>query len=191
MKTASDYTQDLPALQPVVNLSTKDLMRFWEKVEKLGTEAGCWLWTSAIHDRGYGMFGMKGRAVRVHRIMWEITFGPIPEGIWVLHRCDTRCCCNPSHLFLGTNQDNVDDMMRKGRHRSPDPKMHSDILREKAARGENHRDAKFTEEEVKAIVARYRQGGISQRALGQIHGADHTTIGDMIRGSSWRKTTEK
>ena len=92
------------------------LRRFWSKVQP--TE-GCWLWTGARSTEGYGYIGVGPRRnhkdVLAHRLMWELTYGPIPNGLWVLHRCDTPSCVRPDHLFLGTHQDNMDDMKRKGR----------------------------------------------------------------------------
>lgn len=93
--------------------------RFWAKVDR--NPDGCWLWTGSKSSHGYGqLFSMVGghRAVlHTHRISWELHNGPIPDGLWVLHRCDVRPCVRPDHLFLGTRQDNTDDMMAKGRHR--------------------------------------------------------------------------
>lgn len=86
--------------------------RFWAKVEKTD---GCWEWTAFVHPKGYGMFGVGREARRAHRVSYEIANGPIPDGLCVCHSCDNRRCVRPDHLFLGTNQDNVDDKMRKGR----------------------------------------------------------------------------
>src|SRR6185369_2192030 len=79
-------------------------------------EAGCWLWLGTIKAKGYGGFTVvKGESQRAHRVSWIITHGKIPEGMCVLHKCDTRSCVNPDHLFLGTNDDNVKDRGKKDR----------------------------------------------------------------------------
>lgn len=93
--------------------------RFWAKVRK---SEGCWEWTAALHDSGYGIIGLGGRDAgvgRAHRVSYELAFGPIPPGLFVCHRCDNRKCVRPDHLFLGTNQENVDDMVAKGRNARP------------------------------------------------------------------------
>lgn len=76
--------------------------------------SGCWLWTAALER--YGYFKLDGKQISAHRASFIIYVGPIPENLFVLHQCDNPPCVNPNHLFLGTHQDNVDDMMRKGRH---------------------------------------------------------------------------
>lgn len=77
---------------------------------------GCWLWMGSLDGKKYGMLQINGKMKKTHRFSWEIAHGKIPKGIHVLHKCDTPTCCNPDHLFLGTNQDNVDDKMQKRRH---------------------------------------------------------------------------
>jgi len=87
--------------------------RFWEKVDKTD---GCWLWTASRTTSGYGQFCPVGNVPRkAHRIAWELTYGPVPEGAHVLHRCDTPLCVRPDHLFLGDAAANVDDMWTKSR----------------------------------------------------------------------------
>lgn len=80
-------------------------------------EAGCWVWVNALDGVGYGSFRdqNKGTTKRAHRAAYEAYYGPIPDGAWVLHRCDNRACCNPHHLFLGSRRDNIDDAVKKGR----------------------------------------------------------------------------
>ena len=77
--------------------------------------SGCWLWKRAINSAGYGLIGKEGKLYTAHRISWELHNGPIPEGIQVCHKCDVKYCVNPDHLFLGTQKDNMDDAVRKGR----------------------------------------------------------------------------
>jgi hypothetical protein len=79
-------------------------------------EAGCWLWLGSTGRGGYGRIRVGGnRTARTHRLAWELNRGPIPDGLHVLHKCDTPCCINPDHLFLGTPLDNAHDRDRKGR----------------------------------------------------------------------------
>jgi predicted XRE-type DNA-binding protein len=88
--------------------------RFWEKVNKTET---CWLWTSAMSSRGYGHFWLNEskRAIRAHRLSWIMHYGTIPKGIFVCHHCDVNQCVRPDHLFLGTHEANMKDMVIKKR----------------------------------------------------------------------------
>lgn len=88
--------------------------RFWAKVNRKGPQ-GCWLWTASVTGRGYGQMWNGSTKVATHRFSWELAHGPIPKGQHICHRCDVTRCVNPSHLFLGTAQDNLDDARRKGR----------------------------------------------------------------------------
>jgi hypothetical protein len=86
--------------------------------------SGCWIWTAGCNGDGYGcIYDLDGRACSAHRVAWELFSGPIPEGIEVLHHCDNRPCVNWQHLFLGTQLDNIVDMVSKGRQRSNGQKI--------------------------------------------------------------------
>ena len=93
--------------------------RFWSKADKSGD---CWLWAASKTESGYGKFGWRvdGRhtMARAHRVAWELTNGPVPTNTNVLHRCDNPSCVNPAHLFLGSQTDNMRDMIHKGRRRA-------------------------------------------------------------------------
>lgn len=112
--------------------------RFWQKVDKTGE---CWNWTAFISKKGYGLFSVKNRSQRAHRVSYELAHGPIPDGMQVLHHCDNRRCVNPAHLFLGTNADNMADKTAKGRQARF------------VANGEKNHRTKLTSENVLAIRA--------------------------------------
>jgi len=85
--------------------------RFWGKVDK---SKECWLWLGATTE-GYGQFGIGRKNVHAHRFAYEVTYGKIPEGLFILHKCDNPSCVRPDHLFCGTNQENMQDAYDKGR----------------------------------------------------------------------------
>ena len=78
-------------------------------------ESGCWLWTGAYFEKGYGVFRFQYRNYRAHRFAYELYKGQVPNDLFVLHKCDTPECVNPNHLFLGTQTDNIRDAVKKKR----------------------------------------------------------------------------
>lgn len=154
---------------------------FWEKVER-GAEDACWNWTGARTGKGYGYFKKrhpqtrKDVALLAHRFAWVLEHRrTVPTGLLVCHHCDNRLCVNPTHLFVGTNADNMRDMARKGRA-SREPRM----------QGEGHTLAVLTEREVRAIRRIYAAGGISQEALGKRFGVTGKNIYMITKGKTWR-----
>lgn len=90
------------------------MSRFWDKVEMIPFHP-CWEWKASKSVNGYGKIRWEGKSQLAHRVSWELHFGLIPTGLQVCHSCDNRTCVRPDHLFLGTAQDNTDDMMNKSR----------------------------------------------------------------------------
>lgn len=117
------YTTGTTADGPRARLPLSE--RLWKHIEKRGPDE-CWPWVGKSRLSGYGYIGRGGRGtgkLLSHRAVWEVTFGPIPEGdgyhgTVVMHTCDNRLCCNPAHLRLGSQTDNIYDMIEKGRKRS-------------------------------------------------------------------------
>lgn len=137
----------------MADYTAKDVERFWSKVDlaKVDEEFACWEWTAYTNKSGYGTTWWRGHMKLAHRAVYELAFGEPPADLCVLHHCDRPSCCNPNHMFLGTNADNVRDKVQKGRQFSP--------------RGERHGSCKLSDALVAVIRQRYAQGGISQRQL--------------------------
>lgn len=103
-------------------MTPRRLKNFWSKVEMIPFHE-CWEWNAARNEKGYGIFGVHGKKVdRAHRISYRIVKGEISKGMFVCHTCDNPGCVNPAHLFLGTNLDNVRDMIAKKRNILPPAK---------------------------------------------------------------------
>lgn len=145
--------------------------RFWSEVEK---SDGCWLWRSA-HTRRYGQVTVGGVSYSAHRYAWMTTYGPIPDGMLVCHHCDTTNCVRPEHLFIGTQHDNVQDMLSKGRG-AP-------------ARGEKAGNARLTEVQVREI-RRLHHYGVRPASLGRVTGVSEATIRHIVKGHTWQTTPD-
>lgn len=152
--------------------------RFWPKVEKTD---GCWVWTAARNRGGYGVFGPGGRGhtARAHRMAWELTHGPIPAGAYVCHRCDNRLCVRPDHLFLGTSDENMHDMVTKGRQAKG-----AAVAHRRARAGEEHGMAKLTATQVGSIRERWA-GGETTAALAVAFGVSPATISAICHRRRW------
>ena len=148
--------------------------RFNEKYRK--DESGCWIWMASCAGKGYGQIKLPGerRQIYAHRLSYLIHKGPLPEGKHICHTCDNPRCVNPDHLFVGTSQDNHDDMKNKGRH----------------TYGEKSATAKSTTKDVlqmKAMIA----AGVPQTKIAALFGLHQTTVSKINRAERWKHLAEQ
>lgn len=138
----------------------------------------CWEWGGSKTFTGYGRVWIDGKHVYAHRLAWELTNGEIPKGMHICHRCDNPPCCNPEHLFLGTDADNTTDKMQKGRYKKGT-----------VVRGQSHKLAKLSENDVRAIRAAYRPGkgggDFGSKPLAKKYGVAHSLVWRIIKRKSW------
>lgn len=151
-------------------LSVKDRLFKW--VEKTDE---CWLWKGTINPTGYGLISIDSRPRLAHRVSWTVHNGEIPDGLFVLHRCDTPLCVRPDHLFLGTQNDNMADMWTKGRA-NPGHVV-----------GRRVGTAKLTEVQVRSI----RQSNMPGVFLATKYGVSTTQISDIRNRKSWRHLDDR
>jgi hypothetical protein len=146
--------------------------RFLSKFDK-GTPEECWEWKGCcLKPLPYGLIKRKdGAQLHANRVSWEYHCGPIPDGMFVLHNCDNPKCVNPNHLFLGTHQDNMDDMVHK--NRLP------------AHYGEDNGAAKLKLKEVMEILTDHR----SQQKIASAYGVSQTLISQIKLGKRWSYLT--
>lgn len=130
--------------------------------------SGCWEWSLRVSCNGYGQAKVRQKIWMAHRLSWEHFHGPIPDGLIVCHKCDNRKCINPSHLFLGTTQDNVDDKMSKGRFVTTP--------------GVKNGHAKLTDQQVLSI----KNDDRSQSAIAADYGISQSNVSLIKRGTAWR-----
>lgn len=152
---------------------------FWRRVNKDGPihpilQTKCWLWIASLYKKtNYGQF----RQERAHRVVYRLTYGTIPEGLFVCHHCDNPSCVNPEHLFLGTAQDNMDDKMKKGRKGDSGTKT--------PPIGEKNNKAKLTEKQVLRI-RKDLEDGDTIKYLANKYGVHKTTISYIKNRKTWR-----
>jgi len=150
--------------------------RFWSKVERAD---GCWLWRGTRDNRGYGVFRKEGKDIKAHRYMYEITYGVIPDGLFVCHTCDNPPCVRPDHLWAGTPRENTEDRDRKGRWRAPDNPVH--------VSGEQHGMSRLTWALVREIRQRFQSGGVSKRGLAREFHVHPKTVREVLSGARWKE----
>jgi len=145
-------------------------IRFWAKVKKTNN---CWEWQGCKNNKGYGMFRVNNEHKYAHRFSYEIHKGEIPQGKFVCHHCDNPSCINPDHLFCGTNSDNIQDSVKKGRFH---------LIGRK---GSQNVSSKLNEKQVKEIKKHFINKKETYRKIAKRYGVEQTTIGLIIRGKTW------
>lgn len=135
--------------------------RFWDNTQ--AKESGCLEPTTAHGSpNGYKMTKRGGCSIMSHRYAYTLAIGPIPEGLYACHKCDNRACCNPEHIFIGTQSDNLIDSLRKGR-----------------------RPTKLQDHDVVAIRKEYAAGRITLKALGEKYFVGETIIHNIVHRIKW------
>lgn len=139
---------------------------FWYMASESPPDENCWDWKGGTLVRGYGSFRMGQVAHLAHRTSYKIFNGDVGD-LHVLHSCDRRICVQPAHLHLGTTTDNMRERDERGR----------------TSMGERHTSSKLTGENVLWI----RQSNLSHREIAKIFGVTHKTVGDILRGRTWKQ----
>ncbi len=144
----------------------RTIKRFMSKVTPTPS---CWLWDATIMNTGYGQIYYKRKLQLAHRVSYMLFVGTIPKGLWVLHNCDNRRCVNPNHLYVGTRQDNMDDM----------------INRNHSQKGERHYGNKVSESDVIVIRDMTDKKLMSTRKLAKKFGVSQGAICHIIHRRTW------
>ena len=152
----------------------RTVTRYWSKVARGDPEA-CWWWTASKNGTGYGLFNFDGKQHLAHRIAWELhNDSKIPDGLLACHTCDQPACVNPRHIYIGTHQDNANDVTERDRWNHK--------------KGEDAAASKLTNKDVLAIVARFNSGE-SGRAIAADYDISFSVVHNIMGGKTWAHLT--
>ncbi len=143
--------------------------RFERRVKKTDS---CWLWTGARNNHGYAYIRVGGKTERAHRIAYELYNGSIPAGKQVNHKCHVRNCVKPTHIYAGTQSENMMDMIKADRGNK--------------AKGERNGSAKLTEKKVRQIKLHGEVGKFSERELAKKYDVSQSVINNILNNKSWK-----
>lgn len=172
-------TPDVLYLNLIPQLNTASIARFLEKIDNShgnGPKGDCWVWTGYKNKGGYGELTIRPNKFMSHRLMWILEYGYLEKELHILHSCDFPSCCRPEHLRKGTQVENMQDCVVKGRHR------HGKIYGEKVG---NH---KLSREQVLEIREKYNNVRRGYKAIGAAYGVSDVLIGAILRGKIWKNT---
>lgn len=154
--------------------SRRDYVSFFQEKIKNNickTDTGCWVWigNNSPSFGKYGRLKISGRAIAVHILSYKLFVSPIPSGMLVCHKCDNPPCCNPDHLFLGSNKDNISDMVAKNRQ----------------AKGERIATSKLNAEQVLEIRRLWLTGELNQQQIGARFGVTGGNVSLIVKRKAW------
>jgi hypothetical protein len=159
-------------LADMIKLISGTKKHFYTKFQKVSS--GCWEWIAGLNNKGYGLYYINQEKIYAHRYSYIIHKGVIPEKMCVLHKCDNTICINPSHLWLGTQSENMKDAAKKGR-----------MDKIKKNKGEDVKNSVLTNEKVKEIKIKLKNGEIGVK-LAKEYGVTKTTIYQIKHGKWWK-----
>ena len=145
--------------------------RFWSKIS-VGAADACWNWNGAKDKDGYGNVKCGKQVTKAHRIAYALHNGKWPDDSMVCHKCDNTSCCNPAHLWTGTNQDNQNDSVSKGRNKPG------------SLTGEENPGAKLSKEQATQAITMIAQGFTNKR-IAHMLGVSHATISCIRLSKAW------
>lgn len=164
----------MDATHPIKRVNAKSALqmpeRFYSKL--VFGASDCWIWRGHVDDVGYGRFPYRGEN-KAHRVSYVMHKGEIPEGHLVMHSCDNRQCVNPNHLSIGTQKENMQDMARKGRGKSP------------ALNGEKNPMSKLTTDKVSAIRDLCANGHTQSKVAKEFN-VSPMTVSRIVRKELWK-----
>lgn len=155
--------------------------KLWRKI-KINPVTDCWEWQGAYSSGKYGCIRRKGKTMRTHRLFFEIFKGAIPKGLYILHTCDNTKCCNPEHLYAGTQLDNMSDMDKRGR-RNP-PRGDRNAMRINSLKGEKNGRSKLKEADISQI-RRLLSEGKTKSLIAKMFGVSRMPITGIANGQNW------